>query len=50
MLSSLALTVLNAAASLFDTVISANPATYVGSADALKNARIAAEDFAKAVF
>ncbi|EFI7042740.1 ParA family protein, partial [Escherichia coli] len=31
-------------------VISANPATYVGSADALKNARIAAEDFAKAVF
>lgn len=34
----------------FDTVISANPATYVGSADALKNARIAAEDFAKAVF
>ncbi len=49
MLSSLALTVLNAAASL-DTVISANPATYVGSADALKNARIAAEDFAKAVF
>ncbi|STM46930.1 plasmid partition protein A [Escherichia coli] len=50
MSSSLALTVLNVAASLFDTVISANPATYVGSADALKNARIAAEDFAKAVF
>ncbi|EDI0785074.1 AAA family ATPase [Salmonella enterica] len=34
----------------FDTVISANPSTYVGSTDALKNARIAAEDFAKAVF
>ncbi|KHT64881.1 chromosome partitioning protein ParA [Photobacterium gaetbulicola] len=34
----------------FDTVISANPATYVGSSEALKNARIAAEDFAKAVF
>lgn len=34
----------------FDTVISANPATYVGSAEALKNARLAAEDFAKAVF
>lgn len=34
----------------FDTVISANPATYVGSSEALKNARIAAEDFAKAAF
>lgn len=34
----------------FDTVISANPTTYVGSAEALKKARVAAEDFAKAVF
>ncbi|MEA9392656.1 AAA family ATPase [Acerihabitans sp. TG2] len=34
----------------FDTVISANPATYIGSTEALKNARTAAEDFAKAVF
>lgn len=34
----------------FDTVISANPATYIGSSEALKNAKIAAEDFAKAVF
>ncbi|MCE2571767.1 AAA family ATPase [Motilimonas eburnea] len=34
----------------FDTVISANPATYVGSAEALKKAKAAAEDFAKAVF
>ena len=34
----------------FDTVISANPATYVGSTEALKNARLAAEDFARAVF
>lgn len=34
----------------FDTVISANPATYDGSAEALKSARIAAEDFAKGVF
>lgn len=34
----------------FDTVISANPATYVGSSEALKNARVAAEDFARAVF
>lgn len=34
----------------FDTVISANPATYIGSSEALKNARNAAEDFAKAVF
>lgn len=34
----------------FDTVISANPSTYVGSSEALKNARMAAEDFAKAVF
>lgn len=34
----------------FDTVISANPATYVGSSEALKNAKSAAEDFAKAVF
>ncbi|ADW76648.1 plasmid partition protein A (plasmid) [Rahnella aceris] len=34
----------------FDTVISANPATYVGSSEALKNARTAAEDFSKAVF
>lgn len=34
----------------FDTVISANPATYVGSTEALKSARTAAEDFSKAVF
>lgn len=34
----------------FDTVISANPATYVGSSEALKNARTAAQDFSKAVF
>lgn len=34
----------------FDTVISANPSTYVGSNEALKNAKSAAEDFAKAVF
>lgn len=34
----------------FDTVISANPATYVGSAEALKSAKSAAEDFSKAVF
>lgn len=34
----------------FDTVISANPATYIGSNEALRNARAAAEDFAKAVF
>ncbi len=34
----------------FDTVISANPSTYVGSSEALKNARAAAEDFAKAAF
>ncbi|HHN8460802.1 TPA: AAA family ATPase [Morganella morganii] len=34
----------------FDTVISANPATYVGSAEALKNAKSAVEDFSKAVF
>lgn len=34
----------------FDTVISANPATYVGSSEALRNARAAAEDFAKAAF
>lgn len=34
----------------FDTVISANPATYDGSAEALKSSRIAAEDFAKSVF
>lgn len=34
----------------FDTVISANPATYVGSTEALKSAKGAAEDFAKAVF
>ena len=34
----------------FDTVIYANPSTYVGSSEALKNARAAAEDFAKAVF
>ncbi|KFC84378.1 MULTISPECIES: AAA family ATPase [Hafnia] len=34
----------------FDTVISANPATYIGSSEALKNAKTAAEDFAKAVF
>jgi cellulose biosynthesis protein BcsQ len=34
----------------FDTVISANPATYDGSSEALKSAKAAAEDFAKAVF
>ncbi|MGF7483535.1 AAA family ATPase [Providencia sp. SP181] len=34
----------------FDTVVSANPATYIGSTDALKSAKIAAEDFSKAVF
>ncbi|WP_265494858.1 AAA family ATPase [Providencia heimbachae] len=34
----------------FDTVVSANPATYIGSTEALKNAKSAAEDFAKAVF
>ncbi|GEK15661.1 AAA family ATPase [Aliivibrio fischeri] len=34
----------------FDTVISANPSTYVGSTEALKKAREAAEDFAKAFF
>lgn len=34
----------------FDTVVSANPATYIGSSEALKNARYAAEDFARAVF
>lgn len=34
----------------FDTVISANPANYGGSKDALKSARNAAETFAKAVF
>ena len=34
----------------FDTVISANPSTYVGSTEALRSARVAAEDFAKAVF
>ena len=34
----------------FNTVISVNPATYVGSTEALKKARLAAEDFAKAVF
>lgn len=34
----------------FDTVISANPATYDGSAEALKSAKSAAEDFARAVF
>ena len=34
----------------FDTVISANPATYDGSIEALKSARTSAEDFAKAVF
>lgn len=34
----------------FDTVISANPSTYIGSNEALRNARLAAEDFAKAVF
>ncbi|EPU3936578.1 MULTISPECIES: AAA family ATPase [Morganella] len=34
----------------FDTVISANPATYIGSAEALKNAKAAVEDFSKAVF
>ncbi|WP_434363060.1 AAA family ATPase (plasmid) [Parasalinivibrio latis] len=34
----------------FDTVISANPSNYAGSADALKSARLATEDFSKAVF
>lgn len=34
----------------FDTVISANPATYIGSAEALKNAKAAVADFSKAVF
>lgn len=34
----------------FDTVISANPSTYIGSSEALRNARTAAEEFAKAVF
>lgn len=34
----------------FDTVISANPTTYVGSPEALKNARIAVEHFARSVF
>ena len=34
----------------FDTVISANPATYVGSTEALKKAKDAAEEFARAVF
>ena len=34
----------------FDTVITANPATYDGSVEALRNARAAAESFAKAVF
>lgn len=34
----------------FDTVISANPSTYIGSSEALKSAKIAAEDFSKAVF
>lgn len=34
----------------FDTVISSNPATYIGSAEALKSAKSAAEDFSKAVF
>lgn len=34
----------------FDTVISANPISYAGSGDALKKAKSAAEDFARAVF
>ncbi|MCL1127772.1 AAA family ATPase [Shewanella surugensis] len=34
----------------FDTVITANPNTYVGSKDALKGARVATEDFSKAVY
>nr|WP_039949137.1 AAA family ATPase [Vibrio ichthyoenteri] len=34
----------------FDTVISANPSTYVGSSEALKKAKESAEDFAKAFF
>lgn len=34
----------------FDTVISANPQTYAGSQDALRAARVAAEDFSRAVF
>lgn len=34
----------------FDTVVSANPTTYVGSSEALKKAKDAAEEFARAVF
>lgn len=34
----------------FDTVISANPATYIGSMEALKSAKAAVEDFSRAVF
>ena len=34
----------------FDTVISANPQTYPASKDALRAARVAAEDFSRAVF
>ena len=34
----------------FDTVISANPKNYIGSAEALKKARLATENFAKAIF
>ncbi|GAD32601.1 AAA family ATPase [Photobacterium leiognathi] len=34
----------------FDTVITANPSSYIGSSEALKNARYATEDFARAVF
>jgi hypothetical protein len=34
----------------FDTIISANPASYPGSNDALKKARTEAEHFTKAVF
>jgi cellulose biosynthesis protein BcsQ len=34
----------------YDTVISANPQTYAGSADALRAAKASGEDFARAVF
>ena len=34
----------------FDTVISANPSSYPGSADALRKAKYEAEQFSRAVF
>ncbi|WP_435322378.1 AAA family ATPase [Klebsiella sp. HN106] len=34
----------------FDTAISANPQSYAGSPEALRTARVAAEDFSRAVF